>query len=68
VQADGPESDRDEVPPAGGDGSCPAPPAARLPKRSGSRTAFGDVSFEVGRGQGLGFPGLNATAFLATGP
>jgi ABC-2 type transport system ATP-binding protein len=57
-------SDRHPVPPAHRDG--PALVAEGLTKRFGDRTAFSDVSFEVGYGEVFGFLGPNGAGKTTT--
>jgi ABC-2 type transport system ATP-binding protein len=59
-------SDRNAAPTEAGDGRSPALSVHRLSKRFGDRTAFRDVSFEVGHGEVFGFLGPNGAGKTTT--
>src|SRR6266487_1069632 len=54
------------VPPSAANDSAPALSVEHLTKRFGDRTAFDDVSFEVGHGEVFGFLGPNGAGKTTT--
>jgi ABC-2 type transport system ATP-binding protein len=66
VDADSLVSDPDKAPPADGDRGGPALSVVGLSKRFGARTAYADVSFEVGHGEVFGFLGPNGAGKTTT--
>lgn len=59
-------SNRDASQPTAGTGSAPALSVDHLSKRFGDRTAFEDVSFDVGHGEVFGFLGPNGAGKTTT--